>query len=74
MIKISNEKEFRSFIKEELLFTSEAAELLDCSRQAISAAVKKGMLEPIKDTGKERLFLRSDVMAYKEHKEKRSSN
>ncbi|MEY8742775.1 helix-turn-helix domain-containing protein [Bacillales bacterium AN1005] len=71
MIKISNEKELRAYIKEQLLFTSEAAELLECSRQAISSAVKNGTLEPVKDTGKERLFLLSDVIAYKERRSRK---
>ncbi|WP_437834609.1 helix-turn-helix domain-containing protein (plasmid) [Niallia taxi] len=59
----------RSFIQEEALFTSEAAELLGCSRQAIHKLVKKGMLVPVKDSGKERLFLRREIMHYKEFKE-----
>ncbi|MCT2347193.1 helix-turn-helix domain-containing protein [Bacillales bacterium AN1005] len=71
MIPISNEKELRSFIQDQLLFTSEAAELLECSRQAISLAVKNGTLEPVKDTGKERLFLRSDIIAYKERRSRK---
>lgn len=64
MINFENEKELKKFIQSELLFTSEAVEILNCSRQYISQIVKSGLLEPVKTSGKERIFLKSDVVAF----------
>lgn len=59
----------RDFIKHNVLTSSEVAELLKTTRQRISAIVKSGELEPIKQTSQGMLFLRSDIEAYKKKKE-----
>lgn len=45
--------------------TSEAAEILGCSRQNVVDLVRRGRLVPIKATGHVTLFLRSDILAYR---------
>lgn len=75
MISISNEewnkhKNWnRTFVQEQALFSSEAAELLGCSRRDLQKLVHRGILKPIKENGNVKLFLRQEVMFYKEFKE-----
>lgn len=54
------------FVTSELLSTSEAMELMECSRQNLHKFVKSGKLVPVKDTGRERWFLRSECLERKE--------
>lgn len=69
-VKFSNEKELREFIQHEVLFTSEAADLLNCTRQHIYNLVKQGKLDPVKATSNDRIFLKSDILYLKELKGK----
>ncbi|MNB67217.1 Helix-turn-helix domain protein [compost metagenome] len=66
MKPFSSREELNEWISREVVFTSEVMELMNCSRQNLHKYVKSGRLVPIKDTGKERLFLRSDVESLKE--------
>lgn len=59
----------RDFIKHNVLSSLEVAEMLQTTRQRISAIVKTGELEPVKQTSQGMLFLRSDIEAYKKKKE-----
>ncbi|SHI31550.1 helix-turn-helix domain-containing protein [Clostridium intestinale] len=59
----------REFIKHNVLTSSEVAELIQTTRQRVSAIVKSGEIEPIKQTSQGMLFLRSDIEAYKKKKE-----
>lgn len=59
----------RDFIKHNVLTSSEVAELIQITRQRVSAIVKSGEIEPIKQTSQGMLFLRSDIEAYKKKKE-----
>lgn len=59
----------RDFIKHNVLTSSEVAELIQTTRQRVSAIVKSGEIEPIKQTSQGMLFLRSDIEAYKKKKE-----
>lgn len=68
MFTFKDEKELRKFINEEILFTSEVAELLNCTRQYIYKLVKEGKLEPVKTATKERLFFKSDILYFNERR------
>lgn len=68
MFNFKNEEELRHFIKGEALFTSEVAGLLNCTRQYVYKLVKTGKLNPIKTSKSERLFLKSDVLFFKNRK------
>jgi len=59
----------KDFIKHNVLTSSEVAELIQTTRQRVSAIVKSGEIEPIKQTSQGMLFLRSDIEAYKKKKE-----
>ncbi|WP_342488550.1 helix-turn-helix domain-containing protein [Cytobacillus sp. FSL W7-1323] len=60
--------EFKRFIESELLTTREVAEMLDCSRQNIKQLVDWKTIVPVKQTSRERLFLKSDIISYMEKK------
>ncbi|ONK23741.1 DNA-binding protein [Bacillus sp. VT-16-64] len=57
-------QELRVFLKDEVVTTSEAIEIIGCSRQNLKQLVDYGTLVPIKQTPRERLFLKSDVLNY----------
>ncbi|BBH19814.1 hypothetical protein Back11_11590 [Paenibacillus baekrokdamisoli] len=66
MYTFNSKEELAEWISRELIGTNEAMEIMDCSRQNIHLFVKNGKLVPVKDSGKERLFFRSDVLKRKE--------
>lgn len=67
-------KNISNFIYANALFSSEAAEILQVSRQRLSAIVKEGGLSPIKKDTQGMLFLRSDVENYRINKTNNLSN
>jgi excisionase family DNA binding protein len=54
--------DMHSYINSRIITSSEAADLMDCSRQNIEDLVKRGKLHPIKVTGRTKLFAKSDVL------------
>lgn len=54
--------DFRSFVVNRVVNSSEAAELLGCSRQNIDNLAKRGKLQPIKASEKNTLYLKSEVL------------
>lgn len=54
----------RTYIKNNLLTTSESAEILQLSKARITKLVEEGALSPIKKSSQGLLFLRSDIMLY----------
>ncbi|PGV31474.1 DNA-binding protein [Bacillus cereus] len=56
-------------MREEVLITAEAMEILDVNRSRMSAMVKAGKLTPIKKLGNVSIFLKSDIEAKKEELE-----
>lgn len=70
MYTFESKEELAVWFNQEVVTTSEAMELLGCSRQNIHGFVKNGKLVPIKDSGKDRLFWRSDVLVRKEEASK----
>lgn len=61
IIPLSSE-DFFSFVKNRVITTSEAAELLDCSRQNILDLMNRGKLHPVKSSERSILFLKSEIM------------
>lgn len=70
MYTFESKEELATWFAQEVVTTAEAMELLDCSRQNLHGFVKRGKLVPIKDSGKDRLFWRSDVLQRKEEASK----
>lgn len=54
--------DFRSFVVHRVVNVAEAAEILNCSRQNIDYLTKTGKLHPIKASGKNTLYLKSEVL------------
>lgn len=63
MCNFTTDEELKQFIAGNIISTSEAAELLGCSRQYINQLVKENKLIPIKKINYITLFLKSDVEA-----------
>ncbi len=58
---LKNRQEVEGFVRNEVLTTSEAAKLLDVSRQRMSQLISSGKLTPVKKLRGESLFIRYDV-------------
>lgn len=56
----------RKFIRECVLTSPEAIELLEISRPRLSKMIKDGKIEPVKKSGAMSLFLLDDVLLKKE--------
>lgn len=54
--------DFKNFAVQRVVNAAEAAELLGCSRQNIDYLTKHGKLHPIKATGKNTLYLKSEIL------------
>ena len=55
-------QDFRRFVSDRVVETSEAMELLSCSRQNINDLIKRGKITPIKRSQKNTLFLKSEIL------------
>lgn len=53
--------DFRQYIHHRVIDTTEAAKLLNCSRQNIEDLVRREKLHPVKTTRKIKLFLKSEI-------------
>ena len=62
MLVPTKAEDFRAFASERIINTSEAAEILNCSRQYINELVKASKLQPLKSSEKNTLFLKSEVL------------
>ena len=54
--------DFHAFVSQRIINVSEAAMILNCSRQYISELVKTDKLHPVKSSEKSTLFLKSEVL------------
>ncbi len=63
MYNFKTENELKNFISNNIISTSEAAEILNCSRQYINQLVKENKLIPVKKINYITLFLKSDIEA-----------
>ena len=57
-----SQNDFFNYVKYRIISTSEACEILNCSRQNIDDLVKRDKLHPIKTSARNKLFLRNEVM------------
>ncbi|MFR4538284.1 MAG: helix-turn-helix domain-containing protein [Anaerotignaceae bacterium] len=63
MFQFNTEDELRNFIKDNVITTTEAIQILGCSRQYINKLVSEKKLIPIKKVSNVTLFFKSDVEA-----------
>lgn len=54
--------DFQNFVVHRVVNVAEAAEILGCSRQNIDYLTKTGKLHPIKSSGKNTLYLKSEIL------------
>ncbi|WP_430482794.1 helix-turn-helix transcriptional regulator [Rossellomorea marisflavi] len=64
-LSFKNFDALKDYLKDEIITTQEVADLLGCSRQNIKQLVDHNTLVPVKITGRDRLFLKSEVNEYK---------
>lgn len=70
MYNFETKEELIKFVNDEIVNTSEALEILECSRQNLNKLVKSGALVPIKEMVRDRLFFKEDILKRKEKKDK----
>ena len=66
MIQLNSLEEIRTFIANEVMFTSEAAQFLEISNQRLNQLVQTGKLQPVKVNRTASLFLKADLEKRKE--------
>ena len=54
--------DFKNFVAQRVINATEAAEILDCSRQNVIDLTKRDKLHPIKSSEKSTLYLKSEVL------------
>ncbi len=67
-----NREELMIFIQNEVINTTEALEILQCSRQNLNDLVKRGVITPIKDLPRDRLFFKEDIIKRKNEMESKA--
>lgn len=67
-------EELTKYIQNEIINTTEALEILQCSRQNLNNLVKRGVLTPIKDLPRDRLFYKEDIVNRKNDMDKKTNN
>lgn len=56
-------KDFKAFVRKNVLDTTESSNLLECTRQNISYLVNQQQLEPIKEEVRGNLYLKGEVLS-----------
>ncbi|MCU4767784.1 DNA-binding protein [Bacillus toyonensis] len=75
MYNFETKEELIRFIQEEIVNTSEALEILGCSRQNLNVMVQKEKVKPIKEMVRDRLYFKEDILENKKQmKRKADSN
>ncbi|MEW5207857.1 DNA-binding protein [Bacillus cereus] len=72
MYNFETKEELIKFVNDEIVNTSEALEILECSRQNLNKLVKSGTLVPIKEMVRDRLFFKADILNRKEQMQKKT--
>ncbi|PGV66214.1 DNA-binding protein [Bacillus cereus] len=70
MYKFETKEDLIRFVNDEIVNTSEALDILGCSRQNLNMMVKKEKITPIKEMVRDRLFFKDDVLKSKEQMKK----
>lgn len=65
MYMFSSKDELSKFIASEVVNTTEAIDLLQCSRQDLVDLVQSGKLTPIRSMVKTKIFFKEDVLSYR---------
>ncbi|MCA1233867.1 helix-turn-helix domain-containing protein [Bacillus velezensis] len=71
---LKSRKEVEDFINNEVLSTTEVAEILNVNKQRMSALINTERIIPVKRIGRSALFLRQDVEVLKKELEANSKH
>ncbi|KOS25480.1 transcriptional regulator [Bacillus anthracis] len=74
MKKFETKEELIHFIQEEVLNTSEALEILGCSRQNLNVMVQKEKVKPIKEMARDRLYFKEDILENKKQMRRKADS
>ncbi|MEB9551872.1 DNA-binding protein [Bacillus cereus] len=70
MYKFDTKDDLIRFIQDEIVNTSEALDILGCSRQNLNVMVQKEKVKPIKEMSRDRLYFKEDIIKSKEQMRK----
>ncbi|EJR24628.1 hypothetical protein [Bacillus cereus] len=70
MYEFKTKDDLIRFIQNEIVNTSEALEILGCSRQNLNVMVQKEKVKPIKEMSRDRLYFKEDILKSKEQMRK----
>ncbi|MEE3947758.1 Uncharacterized protein BCZB5J_02278 [Bacillus cereus] len=70
MYKFETKDDLIRFIQNKIVNTSEALEILGCSRQNLNVMVQKEKVKPIKEMSRDRLYFKEDIIKSKEQMRK----
>ncbi|MEH7534155.1 DNA-binding protein [Bacillus toyonensis] len=74
MYKFETKEELMRFIQEEIVNTSEALEILGCSRQNLNVMVQKEKVKPIKEMVRDRLYFKEDILENKKQMRRKADS
>lgn len=66
-----NRDDLSQYIQSEIINTTEALDILQCSRQNLNNLVQREVLKPIKDLPRDRLFFKEDIIKRKNDMDKK---
>jgi hypothetical protein len=67
MYTFNSREELAEFVQNEIINTTEALDILQCSRQNLNNLVKREVITPIKDLPRDRLFFKEDIVKRKKY-------
>lgn len=70
----NSREKLTEYIQDEIINTTEALEILQCSRQNLNNLVQRGVITPIKDLPRDRLFFKEDIVKRKNDMDKKANN
>ncbi|PEA29806.1 DNA-binding protein [Bacillus toyonensis] len=74
MYKFETKEELMRFIQKEIVNTSEALEILGCSRQNLNVMVQKEKVKPIKEMARDRLYFKEDILENKKQMRRKADS
>lgn len=72
MISFNSREELAIFIKNEIITSTDALDILQCSRQNLNRLVQNDIIKPIKVLPRDRMFFKEDIVKRKNDMDKRS--
>ena len=74
MHQLNSREDIEKFLQTHIVNTSEAIEILGCSRQYLNQLIKSGVIKPVKEFARDRLFIKAEIEQRKEYMGKRKKS